>query len=134
MTSSLPTQTNKELRNFGLIIGGVFCLLYFAGPWVFGHNPSNWLWWAGTAFLLPSFLFPPLLRPVYKVWMRIGHVMGLVNSKLILTAVFVLLFTPLGLLLRLFGRDLLRIKRMATSDSNWDEVPTRTPNHYERPY
>jgi len=64
--------------------------------------------------------------------MRLAHVLGWVNSRVLLTALFFLVLTPMGLVLRLAGRDPLRLRRR--EGSGWSPYPPRfrDPKHYER--
>ena len=55
--------------------------------------------------VLPALVWPGFLSPVYRVWMAIGYVLGWINTRIILGVVFFLLFTPMGLIMRLLGKD-----------------------------
>jgi hypothetical protein len=56
--------------------------------------------------------------PLYRVWMKFSHVLGYINTRLLLAAVFFLVITPLALLMRLFGRDVLAL-RQEKRESYW---------------
>jgi hypothetical protein len=98
----------KELRKFGLIVGGLFLVI---GLW-----PLVWrgeglrLWALGFGGLLVSLglLAPAVLDPLFKVWMKVGHVLGWINTRIILGILFYGLITPMGLVMRLFGWDAMR--------------------------
>jgi NADH:ubiquinone oxidoreductase subunit 5 (subunit L)/multisubunit Na+/H+ antiporter MnhA subunit len=62
---------------------------------------------------------PSLLHPVYRGWMRVGEVLGWINTRILLTLVFFLVVTPIGLLMRLFGRSPITTARC---DSYWTDV------------
>src|SRR5712692_10968394 len=86
----------KQLRNFGLMVVGLFAVLGL-WPTVFRNAPPR-LWalvLAGTLGL-PALIFPQSLEPVYRVWMALGHGLGWVNTRILLSVVFYGLFTPLG--------------------------------------
>lgn len=95
----------KQLRSFGLMVGGIFALI---GLW-----PAVWrgedfrLWALALAGLLsaPALMFPSSLRLVYRVWMALGQGLGWINTRIILSLVFYGLFTPSGLVMRLMGKD-----------------------------
>ena len=73
-------------------------------------------------FLLTGLAVPIVLKPVFKAWMTLAHAMGWVMTRVILIAAFVILMTPLGLLLRLCGKDLLEAKFTPSgSGSYWKE-------------
>jgi hypothetical protein len=89
--------TRKQLRSFGLIVGGVFGVI---GVWplVFRHQDPRW-WCLGLAVCLvvSAVVFPSSLCRVYKGWMWIGNIMGWVNTRIILGFAFFGLITPIGL-------------------------------------
>jgi polyferredoxin len=98
----------KELRNFGLIVGGIFLVI---GLW-----PMVWrgdgmrLWAVGLGgLLIPlGLLIPTVLAPVFTVWMKVGHLLGWINTRIILGFLFYGLITPMGVVMRLFGWDAMR--------------------------
>ena len=95
----------KELRNFGLIVGGVFCVI---GIWpMIRHGEALRLWalLPGVLLIPLGLVAPSLLEPLFKVWMKIGHVMGWVNTRIILGVLYFGLITPMGVVMRLFGWD-----------------------------
>ena len=59
-----------------------------------------------------------LLHPLNKLWMRFGLLLGMIVSPIVLGAIFFLLFTPIAVLMRLFGRDELRL-RFKKQSSHW---------------
>lgn len=106
----------KDLRTFGLLVGGIFLLM---GLWPLvlrGEGPRLWAIGLGSSLMVLGVAFPLSLKPVYAVWMRIGHALGWINTRIVLGAVFFGLITPIGLLLRLFGRDAMH--RGFASDSS----------------
>lgn len=127
---------DKKLREFGLLTGAVFAVLFgLLLPWL-KHKPSPWWPWAIALLLgLPALLKPSVLGPVYRVWMKLGHVLGWVNSRIILGIVFYGLFTPMGWLMRRFGKNPLDAhERGAASNSYRIEVKRREGKHMEVPY
>ncbi|PYV44932.1 MAG: sxtJ [Acidobacteria bacterium] len=100
--------TLKQLRSFGLLVGGVFVLI---GLWpvVFrGQTLRGWALLAAGLLVLPAVVLPKTLKPIYRVWMAAGHVLGWINTRIILSVVFYIVFTPSGLIMRLFGKDPMR--------------------------
>ena len=98
----------KQLRSFGLLVGGIFALI---GVW-----PALWrgqplrLWGVivGGALLALALIWPRSLAQVYRLWMAVGAVLGWINTRLILGVLFYGVFTPIGLLMRLRGKDPMR--------------------------
>jgi len=96
----------RELRSFGLltgaIIAGLFGLLL---PWLKDAALPRWPWAVAVPLAIAALIAPRALRGVYAVWMRIGRVLGAVNTRIILGILFFLVITPVGIVMRLFGRD-----------------------------
>lgn len=130
----LPTGP-KELRKFGLVVGGVFLLL---AAW-FGWRDSP-LAPYGAALGLPlmalGLAWPRGLRAVYLGWMALAFALGTVVSTVVLVAFFYLVVTPVGLLARLAGRDFLsqRLERGARSYWRPREGPPPKPEDYRRQF
>jgi polyferredoxin len=97
--------TTKKLRPFGLTVGGVFALIAF-WPVVWRNGEPRW-WIAAVAafFLLPALIFPQSLLWVHKGWMAVGYVMGWINTRIILGAIFYVIVTPIGILRSWMGKD-----------------------------
>src|SRR4029453_19323168 len=98
----------KQLRSFGLIVGGIFALI---GVWPAvwrGQSLRLWSFILGGILLSLALAWPMSLTHVYRLWMRVGGVLGWINTRIILSVLFYLLFTPLGLFMRLRGKDPMR--------------------------
>ena len=105
------TISVKELREFGIIVGlGLPFVFGFAIPKITGHDFREWTLWLGVFFLLLCFFKPKLLNPFYKFWMAFGHLLGRVNSNIILFLVFVFVLMPISIIMKIFGYDPLRLK------------------------
>lgn len=94
----------KQLRSFGFLVGGVFGGIGL-WPLIFGEPYRLWAVVVAAVLLLPAVVWPPVLAPLFKGWMFIGHVLGWINTRIILGLVFYLLVTPIGLVMRLMGKD-----------------------------
>jgi hypothetical protein len=99
-------MSNKELRNFGFMLGAVVAVLFgLLLPWLFAHSIPLWPWIVTAILSSSALLLPSLLAPIYKGWMGVGHVLGWINTRIILGVIFYALLLPIGLLMRLFGKD-----------------------------
>jgi hypothetical protein len=74
----------------------------------------------GTVMIVLGFIAPRLLTPAYRAWMRFAEVLGRVQTAIILTVVFFLVVTPLGIIMRLLRKS--PIERQRRADSYWIEV------------
>lgn len=96
----------KDLRKFGITIAIVLGLL---GSLALYKGSGKYLgfWGIGGLFLVLGLLLPELLKPIHKAWMALALILGWINTHIILGLIFFLIFTPIGLILRLMGKDLL---------------------------
>lgn len=87
--------------------------------------------------ILPLVAFAPtLLRPVFKLWLKIAHAIGWFNTQVLLTIVFILVFIPTGLLMRLFRKDPMN-RKMLAEETYWEPYELeglKDRNRYERQF
>ena len=106
------TISIKQLREFGLLIGfGFPILIGWFLPAVAGHGFRAWTLLVGAPGLILGFTSPRLLYYPYKGWMSLGHVLGWINSHLILGMVFIIVLQPIAYVMRLTGYDPLKRRR-----------------------
>ena len=89
---------------------------------------------AAFAIVALAFVAPAIVRPLADGWLFIGKTVGRITTPILLTIVFVVVVTPLGLLLRIFGSDPLRLKRDPKASTYWIERKQRAfaPEDFER--
>ncbi len=129
-----PMRYRKE-REFGLSVGAVLVLIALYVVWR-GRPITPWAWGGlGSALIILGAIRPRWLVWPCALWWRLAHAIGWVNARIILTVAFLLVLTPIGLILRLCGWDGLRL-RHARATTNWVPYPTRLQDvtHYERMY
>jgi len=131
----LTNPDNKILREFGFImagaIGGIFGALL---PWLFDRPWPMWPWPVAGLFLLCGLAFPSVLKHVFVLWMKFGHLLSRVTTPLILGILFYLVITPFGLVRRVFAKDSMR--RSTESDATSYREASNQPDdeHMERPF
>lgn len=105
-------------RGFGYVFAGFFALL---AAWSLWRGGQAWMWLGAlsTGFLLVALLRPALLAPLNKLWMRFGLLLARIVNPVVLGLLFFVVFTPIGLLARLLGKDFLRLKRDPRAASYW---------------
>ena len=112
--------SSKEIRKFGLVIA---IALGVIGSFVyvkFGNlDVGGWFWGIGLLFLILGFILPSVLRPVYRIWMLLAYFIGGIVSRVILTVLYYVVLTPTGLVLRLFGKDVLDQRFEKDKESYW---------------
>jgi Saxitoxin biosynthesis operon protein SxtJ len=102
------TYTRRQLRDFGLLVGGIFGVI---GLWPLlwrQQSPRLWALALAVALVLPALVAPPILAPAYRAWMKLAEVLAWVNTRIVLGVVFYGVVTPIGLVMRLTGRDPMR--------------------------
>jgi hypothetical protein len=102
----MPNEiTSKQLRSFGFTVGGIFALIALWPIVVRAEDPRWWAMVVAGCLLVPAVVFPKSLVWVYKGWMAIGHVLGWINTRIILGTIFYLIVTPIGMIRRWLGKD-----------------------------
>ena len=102
----------KQLFEFGLLIGFGFPLLIgWLFPVLVGHGFRSWTLWVGAPAFILGLTSPRLLYYPYKGWIALGHLLGWVNSKIILGLVFIVILQPIAFVMFLTGYDPLRSRR-----------------------
>jgi len=126
MTGNRPTE-----RSFGISVGsvtaGVAALLWWRGYPAAGVVPAI----VGTLLIVLGRFAPAALRAPNRIWWRFAQTLGWVNTRILLALFFAVVLTPVGVVMRLFGRNPLRALH---AHSNWGPYPARRrdPKHYDR--
>ena len=129
----MPKRGTPE-ASFGLSVGAVFVLIGVYANW---HGRTHRALVSGSVGLVLmglGWLRPLLLRVPSLYWWRFAHMLAALNTRVILTVVFALVFIPMNVIWRLIGHDPLRRRRH--SSPGWTPYPTRyrNPVHYLRMY
>ena len=105
--------SKKILREFGILIGLVFPILIgWVLPSLSNHSFRIWTLWISISSLFLAIAAPSLLLYPYIAWMKLGHFLGWLNSRIILGIVFILVLQPIALIMRISGHDPLRKKKL----------------------
>ncbi len=98
--------TTKELREFGLLMAGFIAVLFgLIIPLLRAHSLPVLPWIIAGVFIVLALLLPKSLEPVYQIWMKIGFVLGWLNSRIILSFIFFIILTPMALMMKVIKRD-----------------------------
>jgi hypothetical protein len=106
LAEGIPARlTAREGRKFGLTVGIAFLVLGGVSRWR-GHEVAPVvLWILGGGLTLSGALAPTLLGPVYRAWMGLAHLLSRVTTPLFMGVVYFLVITPMGALMRIFGKN-----------------------------
>ena len=104
-------------RSFGLLFFVVFFLI---GIWpLFKENDYRlWSLIISIIFLILGLLNSKLLKPLNNLWIKFGEILGKIIAPIIMMTVFFIVLTPLSFIIKLFGKDLLKIK-FVKNNSYW---------------
>jgi hypothetical protein len=123
LTRDPEIQTSSD-RSFGFVFTVVFIVISLL-PW-FGGVGEIYLWaiFVSAFFLAISIVKPVLLSPLNKIWTKFGLLLQKIISPVVLGTMFYLVIAPFGLVMRMMGKDMLRLKLDKEATSYWID---RTP-------
>ncbi|MAV56868.1 MAG: hypothetical protein CMI79_05010 [Candidatus Pelagibacter sp.] len=104
-------------RSFGLLFFIVFALIS-AWPIINGGTPRVWPIPFSIIFLVLGLLNSKILSPLNLAWVKFGEILGRIIAPIVMGIVYFLIITPIGLFMRLIGKDLLGIK-FSKNKSYW---------------
>ena len=96
-------------RSFGIVFFVVFLLIALY-PLTYGGEIRIWSLIISIIFLILGLLNSKILAPLNKIWFKFGILLGKIVSPLIMGIIFFLVVTPIGLIMRLLGKDVLNLK------------------------
>ena len=125
--------TDARARKSALVVA---CVLAGLSVWFLYRGRTSVaavLGGSAVALALAGFLSPTFARRFHVYWMKLAAALGYVNSRVLLSLLFYLVFTPYGFVSRLFGRDPLR-RRAPERESYWTtrKVTRQSPEQFER--
>lgn len=111
-------------RGFGLVFAGLFVVI--AGwPMFYGEAPRWWAFAIAAVLAMIAALRPALLAGPNRLWTKLGVLLGNVVGPIAVGVLFYGVVAPLGVVMRLTGKDPLRVKLDARADSYW--IPRKPP-------
>ncbi|MEX0752585.1 MAG: SxtJ family membrane protein [Xanthobacteraceae bacterium] len=130
----VSVQVSSE-RSFGWVVGGVL-LLIALWPLLHGNGPRLWALIPALLLIGSAILRPEILRPLNKLWFRLGLLLGRVISPIVLGIVYYFWITPFAVVMRLFNKRFLALKFEPDAKSYWiiREPADPDPARMRRPY
>ena len=105
-------------RSFGLVFFGFF-LIISIWPLIHGEELRIWSLFISIIFLLLGLFNSKILTPLNKAWLKFGIFLGNFIAPIVMAIIFFAVVTPTGLILRLMGKDLLRLKKNKDKKTYW---------------
>jgi uncharacterized membrane protein YoaK (UPF0700 family) len=132
MTEKPVEKTQRRI--FGFLIGGGLAviglaLISFGGDW-------RWEWRLvmGVALFATGLILPQILRPAFRAWTALGEFIPRVNTRLVMTLLFYIVFVPIGFVLRIARKDLMQ-RRFDPKAETYRVPRTKRPaSHMQRQY
>ncbi len=115
---------------------GIFTAILFGGffPWVFDGTYPVWPWYVLAVSGGIALTAPFVLKPIYRLWMVVGQILGWINTRIILGLIFFAVFTPYSLVLKLLGKDILSRKLNKKIESYRIETKPKSSENMENPF
>lgn len=126
----------KDIRKFFIVFGVILTL--FAGRHFLKGDIKDSIALFSIALIVSScgFLFPNVLKPVYILFRRIGYGLGWVNGRVLLGLIYLVVITPVGLIMKLFQKDFLNKCIKKQISTYWENKLVEESNkaYYERQF
>ena len=107
-------------RSFGIVFFVVF-LLVAVYPITYSEDIRIWSLIISFIFIILGLLNSKILTPLNKLWFKFGVILGKIISPIIMGIIFFLVVTPTGLIMKVLGKDLLRLKYNKKDNTYWIE-------------
>ena len=111
-------KSQSSNKSFGLLFFVVFLII---GLWPLknGENLNIYFITASVVFLILGLLNSKLLTPLNKSWIKLGEILGLIIAPIVMALVYFVILTPVSIIVRVFGKDLLGLKFSKEKETYW---------------
>ena len=111
-------KSQNSNRSFGLLFFIVFIVV---GLWpvIKGEVANIYLILISLFFLIFGLINSKILSPFNKAWIKFGEILGLIIAPIIMALVYFIILTPISLIVRMLGKDLLGLKFLKKQDTYW---------------
>lgn len=124
----------RSSGQLGLVLGALFAAFFGVWPLLRHRGSPPWPWMLAGVLWLFALIWPAALSYLHRGWTKLGLALGWVNTRVILTLLFAISIVPVGIVMRLCGRD--RMARKLDPESASYRVPSRqrADKDMERPF
>ena len=111
-------KSQSSNKSFGLLFFVVFLII---GLWPLknGESLNYYFIIASVVFLILGLLNSKLLSPLNKSWIKLGEILGIIIAPIVMAFVYFVILTPISIIVRVFGNDLLGLKFLKKKDTYW---------------
>ena len=111
-------KSQSSNKSFGLLFFVVFLIL---GLWPLknGESLNFYFITASVVFLILGLLNSKFLSPLNKSWIKLGEILGVIIAPIVMALVYFVILTPVSIIVRVFGKDLLGLKFLKEKDTYW---------------
>jgi heme/copper-type cytochrome/quinol oxidase subunit 4 len=132
-TQTLPL-THSQLRKFGFILATGLMIIFAVIPWLRHHEIYETPSMIAGLILVLGLIRPSFLKVIYHPWMKLGSILGWINTRIILSVIYFAIITPIGMILRLSGKDAMNRKYDSQAKSYRIQSKQAQPQDMERPF
>ena len=111
-------KSQSSNKSFGLLFFIVFLII---GLWPLknGESLNYYFIIASVVFLILGLLNSKLLSPLNKSWIKLGEILGIIIAPIVMALVYFVILTPISIIVRVFGKDLLGLKFLKEKETYW---------------
>tara|TARA_B100000575_G_scaffold263351_1_gene238439 strand:- start:21 stop:401 length:381 start_codon:yes stop_codon:yes gene_type:complete len=111
-------KSQSSNKSFGLLFFVVFLII---GLWPLknGESINYYFIIASVVFLILGLLNSKLLSPLNKSWIKLGEILGIIIAPIVMAFVYFAILTPISIIVRVFGKDLLGLKFLKEKETYW---------------
>ena len=111
-------KSKSSNRSFGLLFFFIFLIV---GLWPLknGENINFYFIVISFIFLILGLINSKLLSPLNKLWIKFGEILGIIIAPIVMALVYFIFLTPISLIVRIFGKDLLGLKFLKNKETYW---------------
>ena len=111
-------KSQSSNKSFGLLFFVVFLII---GLWPLKNGESLNFYFiiASVVFLILGLVNSKLLSPLNKSWIKLGEILGIIIAPIVMALVYFAILTPISIIVRVFGKDLLGLKFLKEKDTYW---------------
>ena len=111
-------KSQSSNKSFGLLFFVVFLII---GLWPLknAENLNFYFITASIIFLFLGLINSKLLSPLNKSWIKLGEILGIIIAPIVMALVYFIILTPISIIVRIFGKDLLGLKFLKEKETYW---------------